>query len=134
MPATVALALSLMRNALGNKEFPDITMNGGLLEGFPVITSQYVPTVTAGSYVVMVNAADIYLGDEGGVNVDMSDQASLQMDTAPTQEGVTPTASTVVSLWQNNLIGFRAERTISWKKRRASAVAVLSQVNWGNCS
>lgn len=135
MSSVTALALSLMMNALGQAEFPGITMNGGVLFGLPVIVSEYVPTVTAGSYVFLVNASDVYIGDEGGISVDMSDQASLQMLDNPTNN---PTGSTVatsmVSLWQTNSVGFRAERTINWAKRRASAVAVLDSVNWGACA
>lgn len=135
MSATTALAASMLRNPLGQAEFPNLTMNGGTLEGFPVIVSEYIQPDTTGSYVVMVNASDIYLGDEGGINIDMSDQASLQMDTAPTNNGTgTPTATQLVSLWQDNLVGFRAERTINWARRRTSAVALLTGVNWGVCS
>ncbi len=128
MPATVALTLSLMVNALGQPEFPGITVNGGTLLGLPVITSQYIPTVSAGSTVALINASDVYLGDEGGIEVSMSDQASLQMDNAPDSPA---TASTVlVSLWQHNMVGFRAERTINWARRRSVSVAHLSGVNW----
>ena len=50
------------------------------------------------------------------------------MDNAPTM----PTAATVmISLWQNNLIGIRAERYINWAKRRAGAVAYIDSVNYG---
>ena len=130
MSATTALALSLMQNPLGQAEFPGIGMNGGSFFGLPVIISEYVPTITGGSYVVLVNAADIYLGDEGGINVDMSREASLQMDNEPTMTSDSPTGTSVVSLWQTNSVGFRAERTINWARRRASAVAVLSAVAW----
>jgi hypothetical protein len=76
----------------------------------------------------MVNASDIYYAD-GEITVDMSDQASLQMDDTPTDP---VTASTVlVSLWQHNLVGFLVEKRLNYAKRRASAVAVLSGVNWG---
>jgi HK97 family phage prohead protease len=132
MPATVALSLSLMMNPLGQPEFPAINVNGGTLFGMPVITSEYVPTVTAGAYVILVNASDIYFGDEGDVAVDMSDQASLQMLDNPTNASDGATApTTVVSLWQTNSVGFRAERTVNWSRRRPDAVALLSAVNWG---
>jgi hypothetical protein len=62
----------------------------------------------------------------------MSQEASLQMDTAPTQSSATPTATSVVSLWQTNSVGFRAERTVNWQRRRDSAVAGLDTVNWGD--
>lgn len=130
MPATMALALSLMQNPLGQSEFPGISMNGGNFFGLPVIVSEYVPTVTAGSYVMLVNASDIYLADEGGITVDMSREASLEMATDPTMTADSPTETTTVSLWQTNAVGFRAERTINWARRRDSAVAVLSAVAW----
>jgi HK97 family phage major capsid protein len=124
MSTTNALALSIMTNALGQREFPGITMTGGTFEGMPVIASRY-----AGTNVALVNASDIYEADDGGVAVDMSREASLQMDDNPDNPS---TASTVmVSLWQRNLVGLRAERTINWKRRRASAVAYLTGVNWG---
>lgn len=127
MPATIALALSLMQNPLGQSEFPGISMNGGTFFGLPAIVSQYVPA----GFVVLANASDIYLADEGGIAVDMSTQASLQMDDAPTNDSDTPTPTSLVSLWQTNSVGFRAERTINWMRRRESSTAVLSGVDWG---
>ncbi|MCY0330070.1 phage major capsid protein [Pseudomonas aeruginosa] len=129
MPATTALALSLMQNPLGQAEFPGISMTGGTLFGLPVIVSEYIPTASAGAVVALVNASDIYLGDEGGVDLSMSTEASLQMDNAP--ENPTTASTVLVSLWQRNLVGFRAERAINWARRRASAVAYLTGVNWG---
>ncbi|WP_311060708.1 phage major capsid protein [Pseudomonas aeruginosa] len=129
MPATTALALSLMQNPLGQAEFPGISMTGGELFGLPVIVSEYIPTASAGAVVALVNASDIYLGDEGGVDLSMSTEASLQMDNAP--DNPTTASTVLVSLWQRNLVGFRAERSINWARRRASAVAYLTGVNWG---
>ncbi|HHZ9315194.1 TPA: phage major capsid protein [Pseudomonas aeruginosa] len=129
MPATTALALSLMQNPLGQAEFPGISMTGGELFGLPVIVSEYIPTSSAGAVVALVNASDIYLGDEGGVDLSMSTEASLQMDNAP--DNPTTASTVLVSLWQRNLVGFRAERAINWARRRASAVAYLTGVNWG---
>ena len=130
MPATLALALSLMQNPLGQSEFPGIGMNGGTFFGLPVIISEYVPTITGGTYVALVNASDIYLADDGGVQVDMSREASLQMDNAPTMSSDSPTGTSVVSMFQTNSVAFRAERTINWARRRTSAVALLSAVGW----
>ncbi len=134
MSSSTALALSLMRNPLGQKEFGDISMAGGTFEGFPVIASEYFSAVSAGGYVALVNASDIYFGDEGGVNVDMSREASLQMLDNPTNDTVTPTATSMVSMFQTNSVAFRAERILNWSKRRASAVALLDEVAWGTPS
>ncbi len=127
MSATTALALSLMHNPIGQPEFPGISMMGGTFQGMPVIISEYVPA----GIVILANAQDIYLGDDGGFNVDMSQEASLQMDDAPTNNSVTPTPTEVVSLWQTNSTGFRAERIINWARRRQTSVAYLTGVNWG---
>jgi hypothetical protein len=48
MTQQTALSISLMTNSLGNKEFPNISMNGGTLLGLPVVTSENVPA-TGGS-------------------------------------------------------------------------------------
>lgn len=131
MSATTALALSLMTNALGQPEFPGLSMNGGKFLGVPVIVSEYMKNDggSAGGIVVLANASDIYMADEGGFMVDLSREASLQMDSAPDEPS---TAATVlVSLWQRNLVGFRAERTVNWARRRSSAVSWLDAVSWG---
>lgn len=141
MSATTALALSMMVNALGQREFPGVSMSGGTFAGLPVIVSEYVPSDSTGSFVILVNASDIYLGDEGGINVKMSDQASLQMlDSnpagagAPTNNSATPTATQLVSMFQTNSVAFLAERTINWARRRETAVGVIDGVNWGACA
>jgi len=134
MPATIALALSLMRNALGQKEFPEITMLGGTFEGLPVIVSEYVPTVTAGALVILVNASDVWLADDGSIVIDASREASLEMLDNPTNDSGVPTPTTLVSMFQTNSVALRAERFINWKKRRAQAVQVIEDVQWGNAS
>lgn len=128
MSSVRALALSLMKEPLGNRAFPDISMNGGTFAGLPVIVSQYVPN----DVVVLLNADDVYLADDGAVSVDSSREASLQMDNAPTNNSGVPTATTLVSMWQTNSIAIRAERLITWRRRRVSGVQVLTEVNWGS--
>lgn len=129
MSSTTALALSMMVNPLGQVEFPGITMNGGTFGGLPVITTEYVPTDSSGSLVALVNASDIYYADEGGLDVSMSTEASLQMDSSP--DNPTTATTVLVSLWQRNLVGFRAEMALNFARRRPSAVAWLSGVLWG---
>lgn len=132
MSATTALSLSLMYNALGQREFPEITMTGGRFWGLPVIVSEYVPSDSDGSYVILANASDIWLADDGNVVVDASREASLQMLDNPTNNSTgTTTPTTTVSMFQTNSVAIRAERWINWQRRRPQAVAVLSGVNWG---
>ena len=128
MSMSTALALSLMRNTLGQREFPDITMNGGVFEGLPVITSEHIT-----DYVALVNAQDIWFADDGDISVDLSTEASLEMMDNPTGDSIatTPVAASLVSMFQTNSVAFRAERTINWARRRASAVALIETVTWG---
>lgn len=129
MPAATAMALSLMQNALGQPQFPGITMNGGTFMGLPVVTSQYVTDGSpGGAIIILVNASDIFLADDGQVTVDVSREASLEMSNAPTQDGGAGTGAQLVSLWQNNLMALRAERFVNWKRRRDEAVQYLSDV------
>lgn len=130
MSSVTALALSLMQNPLGQTEFPGIGMMGGTFFGLPVIVSEYLPSDSSGGIVALVNASDIYEADEGGIDLSMSTEASLQMDNAP--DNPSTAATVMVSLWQRNLVGFRAERTINWARRRASAVEYLTGVSWGS--
>lgn len=127
MSASLALSLSMMVNALGQPEFPGMAINGGSLNGMPVITSEYTPV----GIVALVNAGDIYLADDGNFSIDVSREASLEMDNAPTQSSVPAVGAAMVSMFQTNSVAFRAEREINWARRRPTgAVAVLTGVAW----
>jgi hypothetical protein len=92
-----------------------------------VIVSNHV-----GDYLALVNAEDIHIADEDGLDIAMSTEASLEMSDAPTQDSgaATPVATEVVSMFQTNSVAFRAERTINWRRRRASAVAWVNTLAW----
>jgi HK97 family phage major capsid protein len=130
MQSTTALQLSLLRNAFGQKEFPEITLKGGILEGVPVITSQYVPNESGGAMMILANASDIWLADDGNVTIDASREASLEMSDAPANDASAPTAAQMVSMFQTNSVALRAERFINWQKRRAAAVQVIDDINY----
>lgn len=128
MSNTTAMYLSLMMNTLGQPEFPTITPTGGTLLGYPVVTSESLEADSNGGFIAFLNASDILLSEDS-LMIDASKDASLQMDTAPDEPG---SASTVlVSLWQRNLIGLRAERYINWSKRRANAVGLIDRTAYG---
>jgi HK97 family phage major capsid protein len=114
-----AFGLSISLNALGQPLFPGITAQGGTLFGMPVVVSNNVST-----RVILVHAPSILFADEGGVRIDVSREASVQMDSAPTD---TVDATTVyLSLWQRNLIGLKAERMITWIRARTAAVRYIT--------
>ena len=127
MSSNTTVALASMVNPLGQQSFPEMSMTGGTLFGMPVIASDHVADTIA----VLVNASDIYLGDEGGIAVDASMEASIEMSDAPTGDAGVPTPSTAVSMFQTNSVALRAERTINWMRRRTQSVAYLTGVDWG---
>lgn len=140
MTETQALGLALLLNPLGQPEFPGLSINGnsgGTFFGLPVVLSENIPgnpgagdpVVGAGSRIILAKATEILLADDGQVLLDASREASLEMDSAPTNP---VTASTVmVSLWQHNMVGIRAERFINWAKRRAGVVQWIDSANYG---
>jgi HK97 family phage prohead protease len=129
MTPSMAKALQLLRNSLGQREFPDIRADGGALEGDPVFTGD---NVTGGDWILM-KPSDIWKIGETGVDVSMSDQATIEQNDAPAGEGDTPTAAsaTLMSLWQTEQIGFKVVRRINYAKRRTGAVKVLSNAEYG---
>lgn len=121
MSESTALALSMMHNALAQPEFPGLTMAGGTFFGLPAILSK-----TAGDMMVLANACEILLADDGGVTLDASREASIEMDSEP-KGGATQ----LVSLWQNGFVAMKATRLINWRRRRAEAVQCITGVRYG---
>ena len=115
MSESNALALGFALNPLGQPQFPSLGVGGGTVQGLQVISSNAV-----GTNVIALEPTSILYADDGGVTIDASREASVQMDSAP----MNPADATVVmtSFWQNNLIGLRAERFINWKKARTGSV------------
>lgn len=125
---TLAMSIGLIQNPLGQPEFPNIGAEGGTLLGLPVYVSNSVPSDTAGSLLVLVKQSEILLADDGGVTIDVSREASLQMNTTPDNPATAATVMT--SLWQQNLVGIRAERYVTWARRRPQAVVYITGANY----
>lgn len=91
---------------------------GGQYAGYTVIVSEAV-----GPRIVMVDANAIFYAD-GGVEFDMSKNATIQLNSAPDNPAVAATVET--SLWQANLVGLRTVRYVNWKRARNSAVQFIA--------
>jgi HK97 family phage major capsid protein len=118
-----ALSLSFRSNLDGSPEFPGVSVDGGSWKGL-----QFITTTTAGANVIAFQPSLILYADDGGVAIDVSREASLQMDSAP----MSPADATTVfvSLWQNNMIGLRAERFVNWLRADPNAVKYLTATAW----
>lgn len=122
MSPALAITLSLLRTNQDVPAFPGLTMNGGTFYGLPVVVSNNA--VAAGSpgdrLLVLADQREIFLADDGQMTIDMSTEASLQLNDAPSAG-----AQSLVSLWQNGLMGVKIDRWINWAKRRTQAVQYI---------
>jgi hypothetical protein len=125
-----ALNISLMLSSLGVPFFPALTMQGGYLLGFPVITTTAMTSIGSpvSEIMVAVKAGEIYLADDGVVTIDASDQASVEMVDSSSQTGIVGTGASLVSAFQSGLLFLKATREINWKLRRTGAARYIYNV------
>lgn len=122
MSPSLAITLSMLRTNQDTPAFPGMGVNGGTFYGLPAITSNSVaPSGSPGDqHLILVNQNEVLLSDDGQMMVEASAEASLQMNDAPSAG-----AQSLVSLWQNGLLGLKVDRWIYWSKRRAQAVQFI---------
>jgi HK97 family phage major capsid protein len=122
MSASLAIRLSLMRTTMDNPAFPGLSIKGGEFYGLPVIVSNN--NTGSGSpgdqFLILVDQREVLLADDGQMLIDVSTEASVQMNDAPSAG-----AQSLVSLWQNGLLGVKVDRWIYWTKRRSTAVQFI---------
>ena len=83
---------------------PTMLDPGGRYFGYPVITSDSV-----GDRLIALDAQGVLLADDGGLDIDVSQSATMEMETSPANPTV---ASTVfVSLFQRDLVSAAEYRT-----------------------
>lgn len=121
MNEAVALRLGMMITTDGSPAFPGILPTGGTLLNMPVVTSNVI-----GADIFAVHTPSILVADDGGVDVAVSREASLQMDSEPDNPADGDTV--YVSMFQRNLVALRGERWINWKKARSTAVTRIHTV------
>lgn len=129
MNPTNAIGLNLMRNALDQYEFPTVNRTGGTIYGMEVLTGENIALNT----VAIIKPDDIYRIGMDGLQVSMSQDATVEMESAPGADTDTPTAPTgkSVSLWQTNSVGFKVLQSINFQRRRESAVAWIADADYG---
>ncbi|MEM9388352.1 MAG: phage major capsid protein [Pseudomonadota bacterium] len=129
MPPVLAKAISLMTNDLNQFEFAELNTDGGMLLGDRVVTGDNVAT----DRMILLKPSDIYKIGDGGIQVSMSRDAMIEMDTAPTGDTQAPTAASanMVSMFQSESTAIKVVRSLNFAKRRASAVAYLTGANYG---
>jgi HK97 family phage major capsid protein len=128
-PDTVIRAATVDAAANGTRLFNEANVIGpSTLLGIPLLTSS---AVSAGRLVLVDAAGCCAAGD--AIEVDVSAETSLQMDSAPTMTASTsgaPTAVNVVSQWQVDSTAIKCIARFGIEKFRANAVATLTSVAW----
>lgn len=123
MQPKTARSIALMRPDIGNgRLYPELSPRGGSLLGYPVLVSNSVDN----GFIVIVKGSEVLMADDGSVALDASREATIDM-----AGGNSP----AFSLWQKNAVGIRAERGITWKRRRdEGSVAIISGAYYGTAA
>jgi hypothetical protein len=107
--------LGSLRLSTGQLAFPDLASRREVL-GVRVVIGPGVSDV-----IVVLDAAAIVLMD-GGVEIDISTEATAQLDTAPTMDALTGTGAQTVSFFQAGMVGIKSERFLNWAARADAVV------------
>jgi hypothetical protein len=117
---------------LGDILTAGVTVNGGVLAGVPLITSRAVKrsgNSPDSGFLGLLDASRVAIVDDGSGFIDVSSQATIQLDDAPDSP---PTAATpAVSLWQSGARGFRIIRGQNYAIE-SGASAYISGVSYGS--
>jgi HK97 family phage major capsid protein len=121
-PPTICKRLSVIGDDVGGKAFEGtLPIGASLLDGLPLLCTD---AATAGT-LTLLDASQVAVS-VGIIELDRSDAALLQVDTAPDSP---PTASTpYVSLWPENKSALRATRYLSVQRLRTTAAASVSGI------
>lgn len=88
--------------------------------GVTLIASQYASCVS------LIDAGNLMMNNSGSV-VKAYREGDVQMDDAPTNDSVTPTATTLVSLWQTHSVAYAAVTYLSWAPVAGTTPATVLQ-------
>lgn len=125
----LAKRMSFMVNELGQVAFPSITATGGNLLGDPVVTGENVGS----THMILLKPSDIYRIGDGGLQVAVSREATIEMESSPAGDSQAPTAPTgkTVSMFQTESTAIKVVRSMNFAKRRAHAAQYISDAAYG---
>ena len=128
MHPSTAKAISLLVNSLGLTEFPGLNATGGMLLGDTVYTGDNC----AVNDIILMKPSDIYRIGDTGVQITMSNVATLEQDSSPAGASDTPSAAsaTLMSMFQTESTAFKVVRRVNFAKRRTSAVAFITDADY----
>jgi hypothetical protein len=109
----------------GEKVYPDLDVLGGTIDGIPVVPSDGLVSGTA-----LLADAQGLAANRGTAGVSVSQQGSVELESAPSQDATASAGVQLVSAWQSGLSLVKVERTFAFTLMRSSAVASLSGIAW----
>jgi HK97 family phage major capsid protein len=117
---------SMLATMAGSFLFPNMSPSGGSIRGIPAIVTD---GLAAGKVALLDGASMVGALEPFGLLV--STEATVEMQTEPTQNSAAGTGASLVSLWQSDLTGIFARAPFGVKRIRNNAVALLNGVAWG---
>lgn len=131
----LAKAIQLLRNSLGQREFPDVVSaqgraaRVGSLEGDPLFRGD---NVTSGHFIA-IKTSEVWKIGDSGLRISVSRDATIEQDTAPSGETDTPAAmsNNMTSMFQEESTAIKIVRRINFQKRRPHAVQLVTGANYG---
>jgi HK97 family phage major capsid protein len=121
------LFLQFLRDAVGFKAFPEMSMNPLSLLRYPVAETNNIPTTIAGagaataSESYLVDFSDVIIGESSGLEVSVSNEASFHDD-----------QGAVVSAFDQDLVIIKAIARHDLGVRHSESIAVLTGCLWGS--
>jgi hypothetical protein len=111
---------------LHQQGYRTVGIRGGELLGAPAIATKALPNDAAFYRLLLIDPSGIaYVEDPAATQVTTSKDAAIQMDTAPTNDAVTPTPTNLVSLFQSNATAMKALAYANWSVEQSGAVSMM---------
>lgn len=114
----------------GGLTFPGMTALGGEMLGLPALVSNQVDE---GS-LFLIDASGI-AGDSETITLDASSDTTVEMlDESLQQNALTGAGTTMVSMFETNSVAFKAVAWFGAERFRDGAVAILTDIAWGDAT
>lgn len=110
----------------GGLLFPDMSPLGGEMLNLPAMVSDEI----AAGELLLIDAVGI-AGDSDLITVEASNEATIEMETAPMGDATTPTGTLQVSMFQTHSTALLAKAFFGCERLRDNAVAKITGVAWG---
>ncbi|RWN28892.1 phage major capsid protein [Mesorhizobium sp.] len=107
----------------GGRAFPNMGPTGGDMCGVPAMVTDALAAGTLG----LVDAAGL-AGDALGINIQSARHANVQLNDTPDSPATAST--TLINLWQRNLVGLMPEVFFGVERLRDNAYATITGVQW----